>query len=129
MSHILALLFLLLLGAHVATSAWRHGTGYFISTQICLWLTCVSGMAAWGRTLHGPALLVGFGILSLLVNIKFITRAPALDPGCLNLGAFRRHCRQTGAMAGLGGLTLFGIYALIASVWLAVIFSMVRDAL
>lgn len=129
MSHLLVLLFLLLLTAHVATSAWQYGTGYFISTQLTLWLTCASWISAWGIADHGPVLLIGFAFLSLLLNIKFITRTPALDASCLNLVAFRQHCRQTGAIAGLGGITLAGLYALVASVWLAVIYTLVRNAL
>lgn len=129
MSHTLALLFLLLLAAHVATSAWQHGTGYFVSTQLCLWLTCASWIAAWSHTGLGPVLFIASAFLSLLVNIKFITRRPALDASCLNLGAFRQRCRQSGAMAGLASLTLYGLYALVGGLWLAAIFTLVRNAL
>lgn len=126
MSLVIALLCLLLLVAHLATSAWRHGTGYFLSAQACTWAACVASVAHLREPAATPLLLFGTALFSLLLNIKYLTHTPTSDLHYLQPTHFRRYCRETGETGLLAMLTLFGLYTLLASAWMLAIYEFVR---
>jgi hypothetical protein len=126
MNLVIALLSLLLLAAHLATSAWRHGTGYFLSAQACAWAGCAAAVAHLRAPVPTLLLLFGTALFSLLLNIKYLTRTPASDLHYLHPANFRRFCRETGETGLLAVLTLSGLYSLVACAWALVIYKFVR---
>lgn len=126
MSLVIALLCLLLLAAHLATSAWRHGTGYFLSAQACAWGACAAAIAHLREPATTLLLLFATALLSLLLNIKYLTGTATTDLRYLHPAHFRRFCRETGEAGLLGVLTASGLYTLLASAWVLAIYKFVR---
>lgn len=126
MSLVIALLCLLLLAAHLATSAWRHGTGYFLSAQACAWAGCVAAIAHLRSPTDTLLLLFGTTLFSLLLNIKYLTGTTTTDLRYLHPEHFRRFCRARGDTGALAALTLSGLYTVIACAWLVAIYKFVR---
>lgn len=126
MSLVIALLGLLLLAAHLATSAWRHGTGYFLSAQACAWTACAGTAAHLRAPTATLLLLLGTALFSLLLNIKYLTATTCTDLRYLHPAHFRRFCRETGESGLLAVLTLSGLYILLATAWALAIYKFVR---
>lgn len=126
MSLVIALLCLLLLAAHLATSAWRHGTGYFLSAQACAWAACGAASAHLRSPPDALLLVLGTALFSLLLNIKYLTGTGTTDLRYLHPAHFRRYCRERGETGLLAVLTLSGLYTLIACAWMLTIYQFVR---
>jgi hypothetical protein len=118
----------LILIAHLATSAWEKGRNYFYSTQISLIVTFICWSIAFeeGNTI---GLLIVFSLISLMINMRYITMTSFLDLKYQGLSKFKDFCLQKGHLTIFESFTINGLYLVVGSIWVIAVIKITEKLL
>ncbi|SEL01914.1 hypothetical protein SAMN05216214_107112 [Atopomonas hussainii] len=118
---------LLILFAHLVFSAWQKGEGYFYSTQVSLWGTFLCWLVAFdvSEAEGVSGLLIVFSLLSLMVNMRFVTMTSIYDLKYQGLTEFKRFCLRKGYLTRFESFTVAGLYWVVGGIW---VFALVKIA-